>query len=105
MKILDIADTLEILATSLNKCCMYISFDQNDDTREVVKAAPYLDGEMQIMIDGCAYIVCDSTEEIEALYGQTVGDDGPTKENPYDGPARVYTLTCDADGRLLTENT
>jgi len=38
-------------------------------------------------------------------YYRTVGDDGPTKLNDYNGPCRIYALTCDPFGQLLNENT
>jgi hypothetical protein len=59
----------------------------------------------QAIGDGLAFVICDSVEEMYELYGQVVGDDGPTKSNLYNGPHRVYALTIYADGTLGTENT
>ena len=88
------------------KPCMYIYVGERADFDEVAKAAPDLarDDCKQILMDGCGVLVFDSEEEMEATYGRTVGDDGPTKANSYSGPARVYALTCVA-GELMNENT
>lgn len=79
------------------------------DLEEVLKAAPYLERRMsgdvvQVLADGYGVLVYDSVEEMEVDYWETVGDDGPTKTNPYLGPAKVYALTC-VNGELLNENT
>lgn len=78
-----------------------------DYVKEVRKAAPYLEGHdetIQFVADEVGYLLCDTREEMERLFGMTVGDDGPTKANTYDGPVRVYALTCGPDG-LENENT
>lgn len=79
----------------------------NDPYGEICKAAPYLDyqEDMQIFGDEEAFIVCDDYKELRRLYWQTVGDDGPTESNPYDGPARVYALTINSQGEPENENT
>lgn len=73
---------------------------------DVLLAAPDLAGDAthQALGDGGAYFF-GSEEEIQAIYDRTVGDDGPTKSNPYAGPVRVYALTCAPDGQLMNENT
>ena len=73
----------------------------------VPQAAPMLNFEEhgQALLDGHCLLVCDSAEERDRLYGQIVGDDGPTESNPYDGPVRVYALTFDDTGQMLNENT
>lgn len=113
MKKLSNHEVLKALAAALNKPCMYISFsygDEDDDVtsyREIFQAAPYLnfDDDMQFVIEGGGIIVFDTVEEMERTYDLTVGDDGPTRLNPYAGKARVYALTCSATGQMLTENT
>lgn len=106
--------TFQLLAKSLGKCCMQISFSEGEALskhhtwyHELIKAAPYLnyDEDHQLLIEGCGTLVFDSEEEMNETFELTVGDDGPTKTNPYNGPARVYALTCSPDGQLLTENT
>lgn len=74
---------------------------------EIPKAAPYLsaDEAMHLWHYGTVYLLFQSEEEMHAAYWRTVGDDGPTKTNPYNGPAKVYALTCGADGLLQNENT
>lgn len=86
---------------------MLVSITGDASWEEYGKAAPYLAGTqgIQVLANGRAYILCESGAELDTLYGQTVGDDGPTDNNPYSGPARVYALTCDPDGLIRTENT
>jgi hypothetical protein len=107
---LDFNTTLEILCKSTKKWGVGIFCAQADDTdmQEVLKAAPYLttqDNGLQIVADGFGYVLCDTEKEMEDIYGQTVGDDGPTGLNKYDGPARVYAITCDPEGQTRNENT
>lgn len=111
MRKLDTTKTLQELAKALKKPCMYISIqypsDDIADFEDALKAAPYLSVEEdgQILMDDCGYIVFDSDEEMEKTFCQTVGDDGPTETNKYDGATRVYAITCSADGELQNENT
>lgn len=78
---------------------------------EVFKAAPYLEEVfndqhgMQAVMDGKVYLVFDTEEEMQRHYNLTVGDDGPTETNPYDGPISIYALCCGPDGEFLNENT
>ncbi len=107
-------DILSHICKATNKWGMLISFStpewNADDENwhpfdEVLKAAPYLNVEthMQILADGTAYILADSIEEIYNLYDQTVGDSG-SRGNAYNGPAKVYALTCDPSGDFISEN-
>ncbi len=109
MKILSHTDTLKELAKATKRPCIYLNFSPWDSIgiEEVVKAAPYLslDDDGQAILDGCAFIVCKNYEEMQKLYDLTVGDDGPTKSNPYKGPYTIYALTCNADGQCENENT
>ena len=102
-------DTLKTLAKLLGKPCMYIIGWDNPNYPYVgaYEAAPYMaeDGFNQMLCDGSGFLVFDSEEEMYRYYDQTVGDDGPTKSNPYDGPVRIYALTCGADGQTQSENT
>lgn len=98
------------LARALKKPVLYLSWDPSWTSyavTDLIKAAPMLDIEkdFQAITEGFIYIICDSLAEMQTLYDQVVGDDGPTEANLYDGPARVYALTCDAFGVLLNENT
>ena len=56
-------------------------------------------------MDGLGYLFFNTEAECCAAFEDIVGDDGPTKKNPYDGPMRVYALTCDPHGELMNENT
>lgn len=74
---------------------------------DLPKAALWFDWEEhgQLAADESGYMLFDSEEEMWRVYRQTVGDDGPTELNQYDGPVRVYMLTCDPSGQLMNENT
>jgi len=64
--------------------------------------------------DDCL-IVCETPEEMWQLYDLTYGDDGMTKRGivargiagypEYRGPHRVYALTINERGELMSENT
>lgn len=102
-------DTIEILklySLLAQKPCMLITFDTDQNIDEILKAAPYLNIAMncQIISDGIGFLQFNSTNEMEKYFQLTVGDDGPTKTNPYNGPARVYAITCN-NGQLENENT
>jgi hypothetical protein len=108
MRVLSGIELAQTVAKALKKPVLFVSFFVPDNNyAEVLKAAPYLTvcDHSQAILDGSAVIVCDSVKEQETLYWQTVGDDGPTKTNKYDGPARVYALTIDRTGQILNENT
>lgn len=104
--ILTDVELAQAYAKAVNKPVLLVSIPVLDPVSELHKAAPYLaDADPQVFVDGQAFIVCDDWAECERLYGQTVGDDGPTATNSYDGPARVSALTIDAAGVLHSENT
>lgn len=108
MKVLDSLRFAQVAAKALGKPVMYISiYSEGQALEEVVKAAPYLNFQDhgQVICDGYGFIVFKSLKEMNKAFWQTVGDDGPTKTNPYNGPVRVYALTISAQGRLLNENT
>lgn len=81
-----------------------------DPWDELWSAAPWLaalsDEERgQALTDEVCFLTFESREEMERIYDQTVGDDGPTAVNPYQGMASVYALTISPAGEFLTENT
>lgn len=86
-----------------------LSFDYAEAFRDNgrLKPAPFICHirHAQTLVDGVAFLFFDTEEELKEYYNQVVGDDGPTEANPYDGPCRVYALTCGPDGQLLNENT
>jgi hypothetical protein len=112
MKKLNAVEAAQELAKTLKKPILYISFDPfslegDDPFTEQSKSAPYLDPleDIHLMMYNEAIIICNDDEELKELFWQTVGDDGPTETNPYDGPARTYALTINSRGEMLNENT
>lgn len=76
---------------------------------ETVKAAPYLKIVGEHLFSGyndeSMWILCDSAEECYTLFNQTVGDEGPTATNPYEGPGNVFAMIISNSGRIVAENT
>jgi len=113
MKVLSTDSILQALCRATGKFGLHIVINTDDAFEEVYKAAPYLGtlslpadpACVQIYTDGFGWLLFDTKEEMERHFDLTVGDDGPTKLNPYDGPAKVYALTCDNLGVFLNENT
>jgi hypothetical protein len=108
MKKLNTHDVFALLCKSAKKWGVMISFSPTYSTiQDIAKAAPYLKytEDSQIIGDGWGVILCETEAEMENIFWSTVGDDGPTKLNSYDGNFRVYALTCDPEGQLLNENT
>ena len=107
MKILDETQVLTTLCILSEKYGMYINFIEQDNIAEIIEAAPYLDfiEHSQVFMDGHGWILFDSEEEMEDCYGRTVGCDGPTELNPYNGKVRVSAVTCSPKGELQNENT
>ena len=109
MQFLDKAEVFSALCKATNSYGLLLSWPENDDMdwEGILQAAPYLSAQqhLQFLSDGGGVILSSFQEEIEKLYEQTVGDDGPTKANSYMGPVRVYALTCGPDGKFLNENT
>jgi len=111
MEKLDHSMVLQKLCKSTKKWGCFFSLINEDFTKstEIVKAAPWLsldnDLDCQMICDESGYVLFDSEEECHLIYDKTVGDDGPKKLNPYNGPARIYMLTCNPDGELMNENT
>jgi hypothetical protein len=116
MQVLSQTEVLQLLCKTTRKNGVYLSgfnltwTDSEGNElpfEETLKAAPYLNSNAhgQALLEGYAIVLCDSVEEQDFVYYSTVGDDGPTKFNSYGGPARIYALTCDSFGDLITENT
>jgi len=104
---------LTYVCRSSGKWGLYISFDPSLPTEEIAKAAPYLGEEsdldigdrLTILGEGQGTLLFDTYAEMRRHFNMTVGDDGPTSTNSYDGEARVYALTCSPTEGLQTENT
>ncbi len=107
MEMLTTFEVFQVLCKSTKQWGLYISSSNDESWAEINKAAPYLDAinDASFFLEGCRVILCDSKEEALELFWQTVGDDGPTLENPYNGPARVYACVCGPDGKFTHENT
>lgn len=117
MQILDsVSDILSYICKGSGKWGIYVSGlntsykSYESDVKEILKAAPWINDidkadQYNLLYDGQVYLLFDTQAEMDNIYQQTVGDDGPTEKNPYNGPWRVYCLTCNPDGQLLTENT
>lgn len=89
---------------------MYASLCGSNETHheEVLRAAPWASegtALWNLTLEGCVFLFFSTEEEMRVVYLQTVGGDGPTETNPYNGPARVYALTCDPEGNTHNENT
>jgi hypothetical protein len=83
---------------------IYYSFRVNDYWVDITQAIPFL-SDVEIVEQDHGMILFRTKKDMEHYYQQIVGDDGPTELNKYDGPAKVYAVTCDPKGNLLTENT
>lgn len=107
MEILEKEKILIKLCKLSKKFGMYISFTEDQSWREVCEAAPYLSmcKHTQVLMDGHGWMLFDSEDEMCDCYDRTVGDDGPTYLNLYNGSANVYAVTCSPTGELLNENT
>ena len=100
-------EALQELARLNKKFAMYVSFDSALSYTDIFNAAPYLnaDNMTQLVCDGSGFLLFESKEEMSRYYKMTVGDDGPTELNSYNGECRVYALTCGPKGILQKENT
>lgn len=73
---------------------------------EVEKAAPGLSRTEYILLASGdkMYAIFDTYHEANAFFWKVVGDDGPTQNNPYNGPVRVFACMGGPEG-IITENT
>ena len=107
------SDVLSALCKASGQWGLYISISNGSDddvltVESLCQAASWLtkeQAEALILGDWHAYVLFESADALTDAFNRTVGDDGPTELNPYDGPVRVYALTCDPAGRLQNENT
>lgn len=82
-------------------------FDSSIPPDELKKAAPFLTDEQvqELWANEMLFLYSPYDTSVYFCFYQTVGDDGPTNTNHYDGPARVYAVVIDKNGNLMTENT
>lgn len=78
------------------------NFDANND--EIRKACPILSNDDILHLDNGIVYEFETEELARTAYDYVVGDDGPTKLNPYTGPAKVYALLVGPEG-AVNENT
>lgn len=116
---LDMPELMEKFCKVTNRYGMYIRIhvprDQltykvvvyrDEEHQEICAAAPYLQHDecAQIISDQQGVLLFTTEEELDRHYQMTVGDDGPTELNSYNGPVSIYALTCGPEG-LRNENT
>jgi len=115
MQVLDSTKILSELCKATKRWGLFISgwnwdIALKEDGNKIL-AAPYLDFEseqdcmLQVMGDCQGYLMFDTEEEMLKYYDMTVGDDGPTELNKYNGKNKIYALTCGPDGQFQNENT
>lgn len=114
-------EAMQLACRLTKKWGLYLSMPEPDWWQELTvdeffsqlkQAAPYLFTDPRMM-DSLAsgyvgeqfFLLFDTQDEMENHFWLTVGDDGPTKSNPYKGKVRVYALTCNNHGQLQNENT
>ena len=107
-------DMLESVCKNTKRWGLYISIyvpadiPIGESIDEVLKAALFLNpvDHGQVIADGRGWFFFDTEDEMNDAFWMCVGDNGPTGDvNPYDGPVRVYAITCDTNGITMNENT
>jgi hypothetical protein len=107
----DWSQTFAFACKGAGKWGLYLSFAAGGrgGLSEAMAAAPYLEDPKYFPFLLTPHvemvILFDTREEMNKHFGMTVGEDGPTKSNPYKGPATIFACTCGPDGNLLGENT
>lgn len=105
--ILDWANVVEALAKAEGTWILYLSTTGNPDAEvsDILKAAPF-GQDVAFNLLGGGFCVLRFHDEAAgmAAFGLVVGDDGPTKTNPYNGRARVFAYLAGPEGGI-TENT
>lgn len=104
---------LSALCKATGKWGLYVSIENGSDdpgltVESLMGAASWLtreQAESLFMGDWAAHVLFDTEADMLDAFRRTVGDEGPTAENPYEGPVQVYAMTCGPDGELRDENT
>lgn len=104
------SDYAPLIAGLAKKWTLFLGCSGSRQT--LLKAAPYLKGAktvsghlMGFCSDEIIVVLCRSEKQAMDLFDQTVGDEGPTKKNRYNGPGRVYAAVFTPEGDCFTENT
>ena len=90
------AEQYQEFVSEVRKACPPLNVDKEDPNSWECDTIAFFGGGL---------LLFDTREEQQAAYWSIVGDDGPTKTNPYDGPMRVYALTISNLGNTENENT
>lgn len=87
---------------------VYLSNSNDDVTSgEMHKAVPLLNQEQinHLWIEGNLFLEFENRDSAQEFFNSVIGDDGPTKTNPYNGPARVFAIWGGLEDGWLSENT
>jgi len=108
--VIGMSDVLSEMCRHAGKWGMYINHSNSSagiGPYELARAAPFFtkDEAEKFWHYEKAIMLFDSEEELLSYFRQVKGEDGPREENPYDGPANVYAITCAPDGTLMDVNT
>jgi hypothetical protein len=105
MKIMNSFELFELYLKSAEKYGCLLSGGSQVEPSELQRAVPLLPYEN--VLDLCfrnVFVMFDTREEAKAFFDTVVGEDGPTKTNPYNGPANVYACWGGPEG-IISENT
>ena len=97
---------VSLVAAGANQFVVYMSTSEQDPNA-LLGPAPFLSNEElnHLAYKGSLYLLFPRGEDAYNTFHQVVGDDGPTRTNPYNGPVKVYACVCGPDGKITTENT
>lgn len=114
MKTLTKFDLLENYTKSSGKYVVMLSCSNTDDDfvntcplAQLRKAVPMITDSgdiVNLFTGGTLFFEFDYNDAATDFFDTVVGDDGPTRLNSYNGPARVFACLSGPNG-LITENT
>lgn len=103
--ILDWGRAVEALAKAEGTWLLYLSVSGPETPmHEVSKAAPFGADVVAALSTGFCILRFGGEGAARRAFDRVVGNDGPTKLNPYKGPARVFAYLVGPNGGI-TENT
>jgi hypothetical protein len=94
----------EALARASRKWVLYLSHSAGPEEELSSAVLGVSREDLLDLIDGRIWLTFDTEATAFAVFGGVVGDDGPTKTNPYNGKCRVYAFLAGPEGGI-TENT
>lgn len=97
-------DFIEEMCKRFKLWALYISWLDDANIHNILEAAPYLtmDDDYQMLSDCTGVVLCESEKEVWKIFDQTVGDEGATEANQYDGPGNVYACIMGPEGAIHT---